>query len=160
MNCSRLCRLTPICAALYVCIFTVYAMGQGTPVRLDSSDWWSYTRREELPVVQHRQPITFQSRKPVETNFQIAGITLGATWDFSEVRSKFGEATEVERGDAASGRNQICYESSSDDVFLIFELGEIDAVLYLFEDGCRNGMEMSFAGLPEQYRRKVRLRAG
>jgi hypothetical protein len=104
-------------------------------VRLDSSDWWSYTRQEELPSGQPRQPTRFQSREPADTNFQIAGITLGANWDFSEIRSKFGEGTEVERGDAASGRHQICYVSSSGSVHLIFELGEVDSVLYLFEDG-------------------------
>jgi hypothetical protein len=104
---------------------------------MDSSDWWSYTRQEELPTEEPRQPVKFQSRKPAETNFQVAGITLGEAWDFdfSVVRSKFGKATEVQRGDAASGRNQICYRSSSGNVHLIFELGEVDSVVYLFEDG-------------------------
>lgn len=104
-------------------------------MRLDSSDWWSYTRREELPPREPSQPTTFQSREPAETNFQIGGVTFGERWDFSTIRSKFGEATEVERGDAASGRNQICYKSSSGSVHLIFEAGEVDSVLYLFEDG-------------------------
>lgn len=112
-------------------------------MRMDSSDWWSYTRQEELPVHQPRQPIKFQSRKPAETNFQVAGITLGETWDFSGVRSKFGKATQVERGDAASGRDQICYLSSTGNVHLIFELGEVDSLVYLFEDGPKwNGSEL------------------
>src|SRR5712691_12607419 len=97
-------RLTPIRPALGLYILIGCAIAQRTPVRIDSSDWWSYTRREELTVHQPHQPIKFQSRKPAETNFQVAGITLGTTWDFSGVRTKFGKATEVERGDAASGR--------------------------------------------------------
>jgi hypothetical protein len=121
-------------------------MGQGTPVQLDSSDWWSYTRKEEFPVPRPSQPIRFQSREPAEANFRVAGITLGATWDFSEVRFKFGEATEAVRGDAASARKQICYKSSSDNVHLIFELGEVNAALYLFEDGPKwNGDELCAA---------------
>jgi hypothetical protein len=110
---------------------------------MDSSDWWSYTRQEELPIEQPRQSIKFLSRKPAETNFHVAGITLGEKWDFSDVRSKFGKATEVQRGDAASGRDQICYLSSTGNVHLIFELGEVDSLVYLFEGGPKwNGSEL------------------
>ena len=134
-----------LCSALVLCMFVIVgsAISQKSPVRLDSSDWWSYTRQEELPLREHAQPITFQNREPAEANFQIGGITLGEKWDFSTIRSKFGEATEVERGDAASGRDQICYTSSSGSVHLIFELGEVDSVLYLFEGGPKwNGSEL------------------
>jgi hypothetical protein len=55
--------------------------------------------------------------------------------DFLVIRSTFGNGTEVERGDGASGRNQICYVSAADGVHLIFEFGEINSVLYLFEGG-------------------------
>lgn len=129
--------LRHLCSALALCGWVIVgsAMSQRTPVRLDSSDWWSYTRQEELPPREPTQPITFQSREPADANFQIGGIAFGEMWDFSTIRSKFGEATEVERGDAASGRHQICYTSSSGGVHLIFELGEVDSVLYLFEDG-------------------------
>jgi hypothetical protein len=102
---------------------------------MDSSDWWSYTRQEELPNTASDQPIKFQNRRPADANFQIAGITLSETRDFSTVRSSFGKAPEVERGDGASGRNQTCYISSTGGVRLIFELGEIDSVVYLFGDG-------------------------
>jgi len=82
-------------------------------------------------------------REPAKDNFQIEGITLGATRDFAEVRSKFGKATEVTRGDAASGRSQICYRSPSGNVHLIFELGEVESLLYLFGDGPKwNGREL------------------
>ncbi len=140
---SRLYRLTSMRSAMCLCILIGCALAQRTPVRMDSSDWWSYTRQEGLPIHQPRQPIEFQSRKLAETSFQVAGITLGKKRDFSAVRSKFGEATEVERGDAASGRNQICYVSSTGNVHLIFELGEVDSVVYLFEDGPKwNGSEL------------------
>lgn len=110
---------------------------------MDSSDWWSYTRQEELPEEASRQPIKFQNRKPSDTNFQISGIALGEKWDFSDVRSKFGNATEVQRGDAASGRHQICYRSSLGDVHVIFEVGEVDSLVYLLEDGPNwNGSEL------------------
>jgi len=111
---------------------------------MDSSDWWSDTRQEELPYQEPQHPIHFQKREPAEDNFQIAGVTLDAPrHDFSVIRSKLGEGTEVERGDAASGRNQICYLSTSSTVHLIFELGEVNSVLYLFEDGPSwNGSEL------------------
>jgi hypothetical protein len=118
-------------------------MSQSSPVRLDSSDWWSYTRQEELPVSKPSAPVKFQKREPAESNFQIGGIALREPRDFSEIRFKFGEATEVERGDAASGRSQICYTSPSGSLHLIFEFGEVDSVLYLFDDGPGwNGSEL------------------
>jgi hypothetical protein len=143
MQISRLYRLTPAFFALCLWMLSSRATAQKEPVRMDSSDWWSYTRQEELPIAEPRQPAKFQSRKPVDTNFQVAGITLGEKWDFSDVRSKFGNATEVQRGDAASGRDQICYLSSSGNVHLIFELGEVDSLVYLFEDGPKwNGSDL------------------
>src|SRR6516225_8512473 len=99
MRTPRLYRLLPIRSALLLYVLIGCATAQNTPRRMDSSDWWSYTRQEELPIEQPRQPIKFQGRKPEEANFQVAGITLGETWDFWAVRSKFGEATEVQRGD-------------------------------------------------------------
>lgn len=121
---------------LSLCLLVSPALAQRTPVRLDSSDWWSYTRQEELPYQEPEHPIHFQKREPEENNFQIAGVTLDEPrHDFSAIRSKFGDGTEVERGDAASGRNQICYVSISGGVHLIFEFGEVNSVLYLFEGG-------------------------
>lgn len=146
MRCSILYLLRHVCAGLFLsgCFLIGSAMAQGTPVRLDSSDWWSYTRQEELPYKKPQQPIRFQPREPAESNFQIAGVTLDSPrHDFSEIRSEFGESTEVERGDAASGRNQICYISASGSVHLIFEFGEVNSVLYLFEGGRKwNGSEL------------------
>jgi hypothetical protein len=119
------------------------AMAQGPAIRLDSSDWWSYTRLEELPVEEASHSVVWQRREPPETTFQIAGVKLGQPWDFSAIRSRFGGAIEVERGDAASGRSQTCYVSISGDVHLIFEFGELNSALYLFKDGQKwNGSEL------------------
>jgi len=143
MQISRLYRLTPAISAVFLSMLIGRATAQKPPVRMDSSDWWSYTRQEELPVEEPGQKFKFQSRKPADTNFQAAGITLGEKWDFSDVRSKFGNAIEVQRGDAASGRDQICYLSPSGNVHLIFELGEVDSLVYLFEDGPKwNGSDL------------------
>ena len=134
---------SPVFCVLFFCILIGRTAAQDNPVRMDSSDWWSYLRQEELPIQRSRQPVKFQSKKPAETNFQVASIALDEAWNFSEVLSKFGKATEVERGDAASGRNQICYQSSTGKVHLIFELGEVDSIVYLFENGPKwNGSEL------------------
>jgi hypothetical protein len=68
---------------------------------------------------------------------------LGEPRDFLEIRFKLGAATEGERGDAASGRNQICYTAPSGSVHLIFEFGEVNSVPYLFDGGPTwNGSEL------------------
>ena len=123
-----------ICVAAILSTFalTCSAASQGSPTRSDSSDWWSLIRREEFPSSEH---ITPEDRQPAETNFQIAGITLGSPFDFSDIRSKYGEGAEVTRGDAASFRDQMCYVSPSGDVHLIFEFGEVESVLYLLQGG-------------------------
>jgi hypothetical protein len=119
------------------------AVAQPEHVRLEnSSDWWSYIRLEEVPPSGPEQRVTFQPRLPAESNFQVAGLTLDSA-SRPQIRAKFGDATEVERGDAASGRDQICYESPSGTIHLIFEWGEVDSVLYLFEGGRKwDGVEL------------------
>lgn len=132
---------TPTIVLLWF-VLVSFAMPQARPVHLDSSDWWSYTRREELPVRELRHSL-WQSREPAESNFKIAGITPTNPQDFSEILSKFGEGTEVARGDAASGRYQICYRAPSGGVRLIVEFGELNSVFYLFEGGPEwNGSEL------------------
>lgn len=129
------------CPRIWLCVILLMPMApQAHPVRLDSSDWWSYTRQEELP---NRTRPKWQSRTPAEANFQIAGINLDTMSGFAQIRSRFGEAAEVERGDAASGRQQICYKSPFANVHLIFEFGEVNSAVYLFEDGHEwNGSEL------------------
>jgi len=134
-----LCVMNRVFAVPLLCVYVLNgsaAAQSARPVRLDSSDWWSFTRQEELPPNKLQEPIRFQSREPAESNFEIAGVKLNETrQDFSEIRSAFGEGTEVERGDAASSRNQICYVSGSGSVYLIFEFGEVNSAVYLFDRG-------------------------
>jgi len=101
-------------------------------------------KARRTPHHEPQQPTRFQNGEPAEGDFQIAGIHLDVPRpDFAQIRSKFGDGTEVKRGDAASGRNQICYVSAAVSVHLIFEFGEINSVLFLFEGGPTwNGSEL------------------
>jgi hypothetical protein len=98
----------------------------------DNSDWWSINREQDtgLPV----KPL----QKHFDTrNFKIFGLSLD-TLDFDAVAAKFGKASVVERGDAATGRSQICYSSNegSEQIHLVFEFGEgQSSTLYLFRRG-------------------------
>jgi hypothetical protein len=50
--------------------------------------------------------------------------------------SKLGKASVVQRGDASAGRTQVCYTSRGEPrVHLIFEKGEVNEALYLFNVG-------------------------
>ncbi len=104
----------------------------GRTVRiLDNSDWWSGTRNSNS-----EESIQPQERELAKTNFQVLEITLGETM-FSVAARKLGKATIVERGDASTGRRQVCYASpdAQDKVHLIFEQDEVGYTFYLFADG-------------------------
>lgn len=101
-------------------------------VRLqDDSDWWSTNRSADSSG-----DIKTEQREFAESNFQILNINLGNTM-FSRATVKLGRATAIERGDASTGRRQVCYMSpdNQDKVHLIFEQGEVEYALYLFSDG-------------------------
>jgi len=140
-------------------VLSGFAVSQPQHVRLDnSSDWWSYIRLEEVPPSGPAEQVTFQPRLPAESNFRIAGLTLDSASP-QQIRAKFGDATEVKRGDAASSRNQICYESSAGTTHLIFESGEVESVLYLFEGGPKwDGME--FCALSPAVSSRVSMAGG
>ena len=99
--------------------------------RKGNSDWWSYTGRADLD-----DDSATQKRELSPKHFEILGlkpsddIFLGAT-------KKLGKAAVVQRGDASSGRSQICYSSAGTDkkVYLIFEKGELNDAFYLFTGG-------------------------
>jgi hypothetical protein len=98
----------------------------------DNSDWWSINREQYsgLPAKSRRNH--FDTR-----NFKIHGLSLD-TLDFSAVASIFGKASVVERGDASTGRSQICYVSndSSEQIHMVFEFGEGQiSTFYLFRGG-------------------------
>jgi hypothetical protein len=93
-------------------------VGQG--VRLeDNSDWWSIIRQDSWG-----EGIKPSNQAIDEANFRILGIELGG--QFEEIATKLGKAQSIERGDAATGREQVCYVSddASIPVQLIFEFGE------------------------------------
>jgi len=97
----------------------------------DNSDWWSYTRRPEAD-----DEAISQKREPPASNFQILGFKLNDE-TFGRATAKLGKATLVERGDASTGRSQICYSSpgKQSKTYLIFEKGEVNDAFYLFSVG-------------------------
>lgn len=104
--------------------------GQSTRLE-DHSDWWSLLN-EDAPEMNVKSGKAGLSTR----NFTIAGVSLEKD-DPKQVESKLGRVKSVERGDASTGREQLCYASSkgSENLYLIFEYGEVDATFYLFAGG-------------------------
>lgn len=135
--CRRTCSFGPkrVVIAAVMAIFVVGAQvkAQGGPpgYTSDNSDWWSHTRRLEFD-----KKSLVQNREPSPSNFQIVGLELDDEV-FSKATFKLGKAPIVERGDAATGRSQVCYVSPEEQgrIHLVFEKGEVNEVLYLFEGG-------------------------
>lgn len=98
--------------------------------RSDNSDWWSQLRGADDEV------IPTAGQEPATSNFRILGIKVGDDM-FNEAWAKLGKAQRVDRGDASSGRSQICYESvqGRPKIRLVFESGEVTDFFYLFADG-------------------------
>jgi hypothetical protein len=122
--------------AAFGCVpaFSQQAMSKQTQptVRLeDNSDWWSLTKENASDVA-----IEFQERDLPRSNFRILGIDLDKGL-MDRAKEKLGVATIVERGDASTGRYQLCYMSSDDisKTYLIFETGEVNDAFYLFRGG-------------------------
>jgi hypothetical protein len=109
------------------------ACAQSTVSSRDNSDWWSALRTIESD---EDSSVKTQSREPAASNFRILGITLGDD-AFVKAKKRLGEAAEIHRGDAALGRNQLCYVSTSaaEKIHLIFEQGEVNFSYYLFVGG-------------------------
>jgi hypothetical protein len=104
----------------------------GDTVRLyDNSDWWSISRGSDSD-----ESIKTQERELARPNFQVLGVNLGETM-FSRAAAKLGKATTIERGDASTGRRQVCYASpgTQGKVYLIFEGDEVGYTFYLFANG-------------------------
>jgi hypothetical protein len=97
----------------------------------DRSDWWSILNEG------FQGPKVKPGNKDLHKgNFQIAGVALSGD-QFKELAIKLGQTTAVVRGDASSGRHQVCYESVDDAtrVHLVFEFGEVEETFYLFAGG-------------------------
>lgn len=123
-------RIGFIVAVFALCAGIAAAQQSGAEERIDNdSDWWSVLRGPD-------ENIKFQKREINGCNFQILGIALGEQL-FPKAMAKFGKALTVSRGDASTGRDQLCYVSGSgkDKVYLIFETGEVNYTFYLFRDG-------------------------
>jgi len=113
-------------AFLFVCIGV--SDGQGPAWVPDNSDWWSLLRENN-----YLGSVSPSETQAAATNFRIADVSLGEPLETIEKR--FGMAHEIQRGDASTGRSQICYVSPSGDIHLIFEEGEVDFLAYLFRGG-------------------------
>src|SRR5215813_7121718 len=72
--------------------------------REDNSDWWSQLRSGSdsgnIPVLTKDSPAS---------NFEILGVDLSDDDPLAQAMTKLGTAQLVERGDASTGREQICY---------------------------------------------------
>ena len=97
----------------------------------DDSDWWSYLRSGNEDKV-----AGVQKREFAATTLQIAGLDLNAD-SLAESITRLGDTTVVKRGDASTGREQVCYVSADTRArtYLIFERGEVASSFYLFSDG-------------------------
>jgi hypothetical protein len=122
---------TTLIGLLFFSALFASAQSGWSPYYKDNSDWWSGLR-----TIDSDTNIKTLPREPATSNFRILEIDLGKD-TFAKAKAKLGKATEVQRGDAALGRDQICYVSSDaeEKVHLIFEQGEIDFSYYLFVGG-------------------------
>ncbi len=128
----RVLRVTTVLPMIVLAFAVIQVAADSRPVRLrDHSDWWSIHNENFRPT-----DVKVQSTQMAAGNFQIAGISL-AREQFDQIESKLGRAQIVDRGDASSGRHQICYVSDENagKVYLIFEAGEETLTFYLFRGG-------------------------
>jgi hypothetical protein len=116
---------------LWCSVALLSTVAHSQSVRLeDSSDWWSVNREDpRIPTVKpsnHELP---------PSSFNIAGVPLGKG-GFEAITARLGSAPVVERGDASTGRSQVCYApATASAVRLIFEFGEDESLFYLFSGG-------------------------
>lgn len=99
--------------------------------RNKNSDWWSLSARPDTG-----NDVVVQKRELPTSNFKILGLTLDDEI-LDRTGEKLGKAGAVERGDASTGRTQICYSSAGKQgkTYLIFEKGEVNDAFYLFTGG-------------------------
>ena len=130
LSCSSVLWLFVVAASILP--LAAASVQTGPPgYRSDNSDWWSYTGRPEPD-----DEAISQKREVPASNFQILGFKLNDE-TFGKATAKLGKATVVERGDASTGRSQICYSSpgKQSKTYLIFEKGEVNDAYYLFSVG-------------------------
>jgi hypothetical protein len=132
----RLRFIAPILAFLGLCLLG-HSGVQATPQEKlptplhDNSDWWSGLR-----TVESDDDFKPDAREFPAVTFRVLGIPLGQK-QFKKAAAVLGAVEHVERGDAATGREQACYVSSGagEKIYLIFEQGELEFSFYLFAGG-------------------------
>ena len=95
----------------------------------DDSDWWSIIRQDSP-----EENLKADEKDVQGANFRILGITVGRD-EMDAIQAKLGKVAIVTRGDAAIGRQQICYQSLDGKTYLTFESGEVQYAFYLFLKG-------------------------
>ena len=120
-------------SAVMACWGILVRQGSAEGRREDNSDWWSSYSGPAYQEAINAQP---QEREIASSNFQVLGVELAESM-FDQAAVKLGKGTLVERGDASTGRDQVCYVSAqgSEKVYLIFEQGEVEFGFYLFTGG-------------------------
>ncbi|MFZ0678545.1 hypothetical protein [Candidatus Binatus sp.] len=99
----------------------------------DNSEWWSLLRGVGPDACS-----TLSKEKPNAANFVIAGVDLRHDEPIRDAEEKVEKTSEImTRGDASTGRTQICFKSASEKgrFKLIFEQGEVTSVAYLIDGG-------------------------
>lgn len=129
------CYIWPLLVAFLVLLAPLITTAQFGPnaIRSDNSDWWSMLRGNDdsdsgltyRPGTSERSPL----------NFEVVGLTLGSEDLFKRAESKVGPTAEIDRGDAATARAQLCYSSPDRAQYFIFERGEVNDSFYLFASG-------------------------
>jgi hypothetical protein len=121
--------VTPFVALLAV---TLSFAQSDTDFRIsDDSDWWSIIRKNSTHEV-----LKPQHQDVDESNFQVLGVAVGRD-DLEAIQQKLGAAHVINRGDASTGRSQICYAGLDGQTYLTFEIGEVQYGAYLFNHGPR-----------------------
>lgn len=116
---------------LFACLFLCGA-ARGQTVRMDDhSDWWSILNESSRGPRVKASPLDVDAR-----TFEIAKVDLTKV-GFTEITSRLGKTVHIERGDASTGREQMCYRSPGEGTpaYLVFEFGEDESNFYLFADG-------------------------
>jgi hypothetical protein len=118
------------CLVVVSCTLALFSALAYTQRLNDSSDWWSINREDP------RTPNVRPSNHELQSgNFSLAGVTLGQG-GVEAITARLGQAPEIQRGDASTGRSQLCYNSAANSaVHVVFEFGEDESVFYLFSGG-------------------------
>src|SRR5580658_4647166 len=81
----------------------------------DNSDWWSIIRDDA-----NEETLKPDEKDVQASNFRILGITVGSD-ELDAIQAKLGKTAVVTRGDASTGRSQICYRGEDSKTRLAFE---------------------------------------